>query len=115
MIGNSFENVGAFLLELHFKVCALNMSSFYNLVLKESSFINSNLSECEFSDSDLRSCQFNDSQLLGAVFENSNLQQADFRNALGYSINPVQNKIKKAKFSASEMSGLLDSFNIEIE
>ena len=91
------------------------MSSFYSLVLKESSFINSNLSECEFSDSDLRSCQFNDSLLLGAVFEDSNLQQADFRNAIGYSINPVQNKMKNAQFSADGINGLLDSFNIKIE
>jgi uncharacterized protein YjbI with pentapeptide repeats len=53
MIGNSFENANAFLLEIHFQACALNMSTFYGLTLKKSTFIHSNLAECEFSDADL--------------------------------------------------------------
>lgn len=63
----------------------------------------------------MQSYQFNDSQMVGAIFENTNLQKSDFRNALGYSIDPRQNKLKNAQFSESVISGLLDSFKIKIE
>jgi uncharacterized protein YjbI with pentapeptide repeats len=53
--------------------------------------------------------------MVGAIFENTNLQKSDFRNALGYSIDPRQNKLKNAQFSESVISGLLDSFKIKIE
>lgn len=115
MLGNSFEGVKSFLLELYFDGCVLSMSSFYALPLKESTFIQCNLSECEFSDSDLSGAKFNRSQLVGATFSNSVLEGADLREAVGYSIHPAENKIRKAKFSESGIRGLLDQFNIEIE
>jgi hypothetical protein len=43
------------------------------------------------------------------------LEQADFRTSIHYSIHPENNKIKKAMFSQSEISGLLDQYGIVIE
>ena len=45
----------------------------------------------------------------------ANLEKADFRTAAHYSINPENNKIKKAKFAMPWVLGLLDKYNIEIE
>ncbi len=115
MIGNSFEGAKPFLLEIHFKDCAVNLSSFYGLTLKECSLLKSNFSECEFSDGNFSGSNFQESIFSGAVFLNTNLADCDFRYCLDYAIDPVQNRIKQAKFSASEISGLLHSFQIKIE
>ena len=41
-------------------------------------------------------------------------QAADFTTAHNYSIDPEINKIKKAKFSLSQLPGLLDKYDIVI-
>jgi len=53
--------------------------------------------------------------LAGAIFENTILEKADFRTSLNYSIDPENNRIRKAKFSILEISGLLDKYDIEID
>jgi fluoroquinolone resistance protein len=42
-------------------------------------------------------------------------EKTDFRTAINYSIDPENNRIKKAKFNFSEIFGLLDKYDIEIE
>jgi len=49
------------------------------------------------------------------MFENTNLQKVDLRSAINYSINPEINQIKKAKFSASGLRGLLEKYDIVVE
>ncbi|UPQ74796.1 pentapeptide repeat-containing protein [Chryseobacterium nepalense] len=71
--------------------------------------------EVDFSDADLSLAIFNNCDLSGAVFDNTNLEKADFRTSVNYSIDPSQNKLKKARFSLSQVHGLLLQFNIEID
>jgi uncharacterized protein YjbI with pentapeptide repeats len=66
-------------------------------------------------EADLNSTVFDNCDLLGAVFQNTILEKADFRTAYNYSIDPDINRVKKAKFSASGIAGLLDKYDIEIE
>jgi fluoroquinolone resistance protein len=53
--------------------------------------------------------------MAGAIFENTILEKADFRTAYNYTIDPVQNRIKKAKFSVTGIAGLLSRYDIAIE
>jgi hypothetical protein len=53
--------------------------------------------------------------LADAKFENTILQKADLRSAFNYAIDPEINKIKKAKFSLPEVTGLLKKYDIEID
>jgi uncharacterized protein YjbI with pentapeptide repeats len=55
-------------------------------------------------------CDFN-----GAVFENTILEKADLRSSFHYSLDPEFNHIKKAKFSAAGIIGLLDKYDIVVE
>jgi len=48
------------------------------------------------------------------TFTGADLEKADLSTSFNYSIDPTSNKIKKAKFSQSGISGLLDAFGIEI-
>jgi hypothetical protein len=50
-----------------------------------------------------------------AVFHHTTLEHVDFRTSYNYSINPENNRIKKAKFSIWGVSGLLYKYDIEIE
>jgi hypothetical protein len=53
--------------------------------------------------------------LSGAVFDTTNLEKADFRTSVNYSIDPALNRLKKTKFSLSEIYGLLYKLDIEID
>jgi hypothetical protein len=53
--------------------------------------------------------------LQGSTFDNTILEKADLRTAFNFSINPVNNRIRKAKFSIAGLAGLLDQFDIEID
>ena len=53
--------------------------------------------------------------LTDTKFENTVIEKADFRTSFNYSIDPYLNRIKKAKFSLTNITGLLDKYDIEIE
>lgn len=83
--------------------------------IKNTRFKNSNLSEVDFTEANLTSAVFDICELHAAKFENTILEKADLRTARNYSIDPIVNKIKKAKFSVHGIVGLLDKYDIEIE
>ena len=58
---------------------------------------------------------FDNCNLLQAIFDHTVLEKADFRTSYNYSIDPEINRMKKARFSISGISGLLDKYDIDIE
>ena len=76
-------------------------NSFENIVdFTEANFKGTLLDNCDFSR---------------AIFKNCNLEKVDFRSSFNYSIEPEENKIKKAKFSLNGIVGLLHKYDIDIE
>jgi uncharacterized protein YjbI with pentapeptide repeats len=71
--------------------------------------------ETDFTECDLTGATFEACDLLNATFVNTILEKADLRRSVHYSIDPEKNKIKKAKFSMPDVSGLLDKYDIHIE
>ena len=69
----------------------------------------------DFAESDLTGSIFDNCDLARAIFDNTNLVKADFRSAYNFSIDPDNNRIKKAKFSMVGAVGLLVKYDIEIE
>jgi fluoroquinolone resistance protein len=114
MLGLHFEHCKEINFTVNFDNCLLNLSCFYQRKMKATSFINCNLTEVDFTEAELSGSVFDDCNLAGAVFENTILEKADFRSAFNYTIDPAQNKIKKAKFSATGIAGLLSKYDIEI-
>jgi uncharacterized protein YjbI with pentapeptide repeats len=115
LLGLHFDHCNTFLLSFAFHNCQLNLSSFYKLKLKGTLLMHCGLEEVDFSEADLRAANFSNSNLLNAIFDQTILEKADFRNAYNYSINPERNQIKKAKFSAIGIQGLMQHWDIIIE
>jgi len=115
LLGIRFEYGNTFGLSLDFTGCLLNFASFFRLKLKETVFKNCQLVETDFAETDLSGAVFDECDLAGATFDHTNLEKADFRTAVNYIIHPESNRIKKAKFSAAGLAGLLTGYGIEIE
>ena len=94
---------------------SLDHSSFYRTKIKKTNFKNSVIKDADFTECDLTGSDFQNCDLAGAVFDNTTLEKADLRTSVNYSIDPENNRIRKAKFSISEISGLLDKYDIEID
>lgn len=115
MLGIDFSSCNDFGLSLRFENCQLTNSVFYKLPLKKTSFKDCILREVDFTEADLRNAFFSNCDLSGAVFDRSNLEQTDFRTSHSFSFNPDLNKMKGAKFSASNLAGLLMHHKIVID
>jgi uncharacterized protein YjbI with pentapeptide repeats len=113
--GVQFGDCRTFLLELRFEECMMRFATFLKLSLKETVFRTCDLQEADFTEADLTGASFAESDLLKAVFHHTNLEKADFRTAVNYSINPETNRLRKARFSLPGVTGLLDTYGIEIE
>jgi fluoroquinolone resistance protein len=115
MMGLHFEDTNDFIFEVNFKNCNLNFSCFFQRNLKGVLFENCSLHEVDFTQSDLSLASFNNSDLHLATFKNCILEKTDFRSALNYQMDLSLNKVKKAKFSRENLTGLLVHFDLVIE
>lgn len=115
MFGMHFDDCNEFGLSFSFDDCALNNSVFYKTTIKRTSFKNCKLIEVDFAECNLSNSLFLNCDFSGATFEKTNLEKTDFRTSFNYIINPESNALKKAKFSLSEIHGLLRRFDIEID
>lgn len=115
LLGLHFEDCTDFLFQVHFDNCVLDLACFYKRKLKKTLFRKTSLQEADFSEADLSGAVFDECNLAGAAFDNTLLEKADFRTAYNYSLDPENNRIKKAKFSQAGLSGLLDKYDIDIE
>jgi uncharacterized protein YjbI with pentapeptide repeats len=115
MLGLLFYNCSEFGLSFSFDNCNLDHSSFYKTKIKKTFFKNSHLQEADFTDCDLANSSFENCNLAKARFENTILEKVDFRTSHNYTIDPEINRIKKAKFSLTQVTGLLDKYDIEID
>jgi uncharacterized protein YjbI with pentapeptide repeats len=115
MFGMHFDDCNEFGLSFSFDGCSLNNSVFYKTTIKRTSFKNCKLIEVDFAECNLSHSVFSNCDFSGATFEKSHLDKTDFRTSFNYSIDPESNILKNAKFSLSEISGLLRRFDIEID
>jgi uncharacterized protein YjbI with pentapeptide repeats len=114
MLGLHFNACNDFLFSATFKNCTLNFSSFYKLKLKGILFKDCTLHEVDFAECDLTGAFFDNCDLKGTVFDRTILEKADFSTAYNYTINPENNRIKKAKFSTDGLAGLLGKYDIKV-
>ncbi|PCJ98015.1 MAG: hypothetical protein COA50_03540 [Flavobacteriaceae bacterium] len=114
LLGVHFDQCNDFLLAFNFEDCTLSLSSFYQLKLKKTRFKNCNLEEVDFVEVDVTEAIFDNCNLNRAIFENTILVKADLRTSYNFSIDPENNRIKKAKFSKEGISGLLEKYDIVI-
>ena len=58
---------------------------------------------------------FENCDLEHAMFDRTILENADLRTSFNYSIDPENNRIRRAKFSITAVAGLLEKYDIEID
>lgn len=115
LLGLHFDDCNKFLLSMNFENCMLNLSTFFQLGLKNTHFLNCSLQEVDFAEADLTKAVFQNCDLSGAIFDQTNLEQADFRTSYGFTIDPENNRIKKARISLTGLPGLLTKYDLMID
>lgn len=115
MLGINFENCNKFGLGISFENCVANHCIFYKTKLRKTHFKNSQLHETDFAECDLTNSTFDNCDLTRATFENTILENVNFKTAYNFEIDPEINRIKKARFSIENISGLLTKYDIRIE
>ena len=115
MLGLHFEHCNDLIFSVHFNDCQLDFSCFYQRNLKNSSFNNCSLKEADFGEANLSGASITNCNLANTTFDYTNLEKTDLRQSYNFTIDPENNRIQKAKFSASALSGLLRKYNIEID
>jgi len=103
-----------FIFSMDAKQSFIQYSNFSDLDMRKASFENSKIYSCTFINTCLTEANFSHTDLKETLFRNCNLIKSNFLKASNYIIDPLVNKIKKAKFSFPEVIGLLRSFDIKI-
>lgn len=115
LVGVQFDWCREFLFSVKFENCDLKLAVFFKRKLKKTLFKNCNLQETDFTEADLTESVFDNCDLQRAVFQYTMLEKADFSTSFNFSIDPEQNRMKKARFSRMGLGGLLDKYGLVIE
>ncbi len=114
ILGINYTKANQFGLDISFENCVIKNCNFCHMSLKKTKFEDSEIIETDFIGTNLCLANFKKVKFRDVSFNNTNLEKADFRNALGYSINPYTNVIKKAKFSLPEAVNFLNHLGIDL-
>jgi len=114
MVGLHFEDCNRFMISFTFSDCLMELCSFNGLMLKNCYLKNCRIFEADFAEADLTSVFFLNCDLNRTIFRNTNLESADFSTSFNYIIDPEANNIRKAKFLAAGLAGLLTRYDLEI-
>jgi len=113
--GVNFGESSSFSLEVAFKKCVLDYTVWHKKKLKGTIFDDCSFEEADFSEADLTNAEFQKCNLNRAIFNRTILKSADLRSAYNFNIDPENNTINKAKFSADALNGLLIKYNLVID
>jgi fluoroquinolone resistance protein len=115
MMGVVFDKCHPLLFTVQFNDCILDYSSFSKLKMKLTNFKGCSIIEAQFVESDLTGSSFVECNLYRTAFQQSVLEKVDFTTSRNYSIDPSQNRMKKAKFAVAGLPGLLEKYGIIVE
>jgi len=114
LTGLHFEDCHTIPFGVHFKGCILTLASFVKMMLRKTVFVDCRLTETDLTGADLREAVFTGSDLDRAIFSGCNLEKADFRKTIQCTIDPAQNRMRRAKFSMDGLPGLLSAYGLDI-
>jgi uncharacterized protein YjbI with pentapeptide repeats len=114
-MGVDFREIDSLIVKYDFNNCLISECNFSGLKLEKTDFSKCKIENCDFYTTDLSSSDFREAVLKGSIFENVNLSKADFTDAKEYRINPLNNKLKGAKFSMPEAVSFFDYLGIKVK
>jgi len=115
ILGIDFSKCNKFMFSFVFENSYLDYSTFFGTKLRKTKFLNCTLKETDFEGADLTSSVFDNCDLMGATFLRSILEKTDFRTSRNFNIDPAENNMKQAKFSAHNLVGLLHKYKLDID
>jgi len=115
LVGFDFSLCSDFLFQVAFDTCQLDYALFVKKKMKQTGFRHCSIVEADFTECQLAESVFDECILTGSTFYRSRLDRADFRTAIGFSIDPEENYLKKARFSHSGLIGLLGKYDLVVE
>src|SRR5262249_30813006 len=98
-----------------FERCVVSQSVFFGIDLRRLVVRESTAEECDFRNADLSDADVRDTELDGAKFGDTTLLRADFRGARNYAIDPLHNRLAKARFSLPDAVALLAGLDVRID
>lgn len=115
LTGMNFAECSGFGFYQEYKDCLLDSCVFYNNTLKNMYFKKCMIRGSSFENCPMQEISFVETEFQDTGFLGCNLEKADFRTALGYTIDPKANKLKKAHFSLPAAASFLRYLGITIE
>jgi len=115
LLGLNFSGCNKFGFLPDFKGCLLDSTVFCENSLKKGSFASCEIRNCDFMECDMRESVFDHSVFEQTNFQKCNLEKADFRSAVAYQIDPLNNRMAKARFTLPEAQSFLGFLGITIE
>lgn len=115
LLGLSFDQCNGFLFSIRPERCNMASCSFRGMRLEKAIFRHCSLEGADFSEAVLSGAVLEECDLLNAVFDRTDLTKADLRTARHYLIDPERNKVKGARFSLSEVGGLLAKYGVVLD
>jgi fluoroquinolone resistance protein len=112
LVGADFSNVKDFLFNVDFTNCIMDYVAFMKKKNRKAKFINCSLKGADFSEADCSESIFERCDLSAAVFMQTVLNGANLTSSFNFTIDPERNQLRKAKFSADGLAGLLTSYGI---
>lgn len=114
IMGVNFSSCNDFGFSVDYRESVLDSLVFSRQGLRKTLFRDCRIVRTDFSDCDLRDADFNGTRFEEVVFSGCNLEKADFREAAGYEIDPMENRIRRARFRLPEAYSFLGFLGIEI-
>lgn len=115
IVGVMFSKCSGFTTSFSFSQCHLKHCDFSEMKLNSTKFIKCMIEGCDFINTELKKSNFNHSKFTDTTIQGCNLTESNFLHATDFIINPAENKMFRAKFSATELEGLVKTFGIKVE
>jgi fluoroquinolone resistance protein len=115
LLGINFFTTSDFGFNVTFERCLLDYASFEHKKMNKSVFDDCRLHGANFTQTDLSKSKMANCDLLNAIFASTNISGVDFSTNYNFNIDPTQNLVKKAKFAADNLAGLLGRFDLIIK
>ncbi|OIQ16891.1 MAG: hypothetical protein BM557_09065 [Flavobacterium sp. MedPE-SWcel] len=111
----NFSMCDPLLFRISFDDCILDYAKLYTLKLKGTIFNNCSLIATDFMKTDVTGAVFSNCNMHQAVLIDTIANKADFTSSYNFTIDPEQNKLKKAKFSVEGLKGLLTKHDLIVK
>lgn len=110
--GLRWNTLTTLFLKLELTQCQATFGDWSDMELNGARMLETDFTGADFSGTDARKVDWSGSRLRDSIFQRTDLRESDLRTATNWSIDPVENKVRGARFSPSDLEGLIGRLGI---